>query len=105
MKHIPAILLLISLGANFVELSHYFIGNAAGYSLLVCVALLSNPIYGLPQKIYICGLMSMNIVGLVCYFLGVDYPSIYDLVVGSVIVTISIIRFKFYINGSLDNNR
>ena len=101
MKHIPALLLLISLGANFVELSHYFIGNLAGYSLLVCIALLSNPIYGFPQKMYIYGLMSMNIVGLVCYFFDVDYPSIYDLVVGSVIVAISIIRFKYYINGSL----
>lgn len=104
MKHIPAILLLISLGSNFVDLSHYFIGNLAGYSLLVCIALLSNPLYGFPQKMYIYGLMSMNIVGLVCHFLGVDYVKWYDLVVGSVIVAISIIRFKYYIHGSLGNN-
>src|SRR5690606_15614150 len=105
MKHIPAILLLLSLAANFIDLSYCYAGNSAGYSLLVCIALLSNPLYGFPQKMYIYGLMSMNIVGLVCCFYKVDYPSIYDLVVGSVIVTISIIRFKFYINGSLGNNR
>lgn len=104
MKHIPAILLLISLGSNFLELSHYFIGNVAGYSLLVCIALLSNPIYGFPQRMYICGLLTMNIVGLVCYFLGVDYNALYDLVISSVIVAISVIRFKFYINGSLGRN-
>lgn len=105
MKHIPAILLLISLGANFVELSHYFIGNVAGYSLLVCIALLSNPLYGFPQKMYICGLMTMNIVGLVCHFSGVDYDYLYSLGIAAAILAISIIRFKFYINGSLDNNR
>ena|SRR5690606_4290873 len=104
MKHIPALLLLISLGANFVELSHYFIGNVAGYSLLVCVALLSNPIYEFPQKMYIYGLMSMNIVGLVCYFFDVDYYALYDLVIASVIVAISIIRLNTTISERFTNN-
>lgn len=104
MKHIPAILLLISLGSNFIDLSHYFIGNVAGYSLLVCIALLSNPIYGFPQRMYICGLMTMNIVGLVCYFFGVDYDYTYSLVIASVIVAISIIRLNTTISERFTNN-
>lgn len=96
-NNIPVIILTISFLANFFSFSEVWAENLFGYSVFILLPYLFNKEMDIPNKSAVICLMIMNVLQIICVVYNLNYKYYYEIIIISVIFTISLIRLEYFI--------